>query len=62
MLQEGQYVPSLKVVKITSSRLIDFLKESAGDQVTLKFSTNPVLAGSLVVMSSVELINAMQSR
>ena len=54
----SQHLSSLKVVK----RLAYFnmnLKESAGEEVNLKFSNDSVLAGGVAVMSPVELINAI---
>ena len=59
--QASHNLPSLKVVKILESLLIYFLKESTGEQATLKFSTNLVFAGQVVVMSPVELINVIVS-
>ena len=52
--------PSFKVSKIPASLLIDFLKELAREQVTLKLPDNTVSEGSLAVMYSVELINAIE--
>ena len=52
---------SLKVMKRPASLLIDFSNESASEQVNLKISANPVLAGGLVVTSPVKLINAISS-
>ena len=60
--QVSQCFPSLKVVKILASLLIEFLKESSGDQVTLNSSTNPVLAGGVVVMAPFELTNSIVFR
>ena len=59
--QASQYFPSLKVVKRIASLLIDFLKESAREKETFKLSASPLLAGMLVVMSPIELINAITS-
>ena len=60
LIQVSQCVPYLKVVKIFASLLIDFLKNSSGEQVTLKLSANSELAGGLVFMPPVEFVNASE--
>ena len=59
--QVSQHFTSLKVVKRPASLFKDFLKKSAHEQLTLKFSSNQVLTKGLVVISHVELINAISS-
>ena len=59
--QVPQYFTSSKVVKRHESLIIDFLKEQSSEQVTLKLSANSELAGVVVVMSHVALMNDISS-
>ena len=45
--------------KRLASLFIECLKESSGEQATLKLSTNLVFVGEVVVLSPVDLTNAM---
>ena len=53
--------PFLKVLKMIASLLLDFLKELVGEHATLKLSAIPSLAGGVMIVLPVALINAIAS-
>ena len=57
-IQIFSFLESSNKIRISCNKL---LKESAGEQETLKLSPNPVLVGGAVVISPVKLTNEIAS-